>query len=165
MKKNEIKVTVTAGELRDLFERYENLSLRRLAEALELSYPMVLKASKQPVPGEAYDPEAVNYDAIAEYLSKHEATLEGIVWEDYNNPRAVSSRVVKEISQFNVGDKVYLRKNATTPYEIIYKTETHIVIMLEGTSQPIAWGINTFMLQGPSTQPRAEKLEVAEEEA
>lgn len=165
MKKNEIKVTVTAGELRDLFERYENLSLRRLAEALELSYPMVLKASKQPIPGEAYDPEAVNYDAIAEYLNKHEATMEGIAWEDYNNPRAVSSRVAKDVSQFNVGDKVYLRKNATTPYEIIYKTETHIVIMLEGTSQPIAWGINTFMLQGPSTQPRAEKLEVAEEEA
>ena len=165
MKNTNTNTVVNAEELKNLFTTYENLSLRRLAEALELSYPMVLKNSKQPITGEVYDPEAVNYDAIAEYLSKHGATLEGISWEDYNNPRAVSSRVVKEISQFNVGDKVYLRKNATTPYEIIYKTETHIVIMLEGTSQPIAWSINTFMLQGPSTQPRAEKLEVAGEEA
>lgn len=158
-------MNTTAKELKNLFTTYENLSLRRVAEALELSYPMMLKASKKPITGVPYNPEDVNYEAIAEMLNKHEKTLEDIDWEEYNTARQRSSIVAKDVAQFHVGDKVYLRTNATTPYEIIYMTDTHIVIMLEGTSQPIAWSYNTFFFKGPSSQPRATKVEAPAEAA
>ena len=84
-------------------------------------------------------------------------------------PNRKGTALQKDIDAFKVGDKVYLRRNNTTPYEIVYKTETHVVIMLEGTSEPQAWANNTFLMNGPVFEPRSEKSskqdveEVAEE--
>ena len=83
-----------------------------------------------------------------------------------SGPNRKGTALQKDIDAFKVGDKVYLRRDNTTPYEILYKTETHVVIMKVGTSEPQAWANNTFLINGPVFQPRAEKSkkeEVAEE--
>ena len=146
--------------LKELFETYPNASLRKLAAVTGINYGVLLKKSKDPVPGEAYDPEATNWGALEAKLTSKEVDWNTLDWEAMNQgPNRQGSTLQKDISAFKVGDKVYLRRNNTTPYEILYKTETHIVIMLEGTSEPQAWANNTFMINGPVFEPRAKKSE------
>lgn len=156
----------TTLSLQALFERYPNASLRKLAAATEVNYGVLLKKSKDPIPGEAYDPEATNWKALEDKLTAKGVDWTSLDWETMNaGPNRKGTALQKDIEAFKVGDKVYLRRNNTTPYEILYKTETHVVIMLEGTSEPQAWANNTFLINGPVFQPRAEKSpkeEVAE---
>lgn len=167
LKTNEIKkeaIVEMQTSLEALMHNYTNVSLRKVAHAFEVSYPALLKASKAPVAGEAYDPDAINWEAVALELCKREVNLDSVDWEELNaTAQRKTGTLIKDANAFNVGDKVYLRRNATVPYEIVYKTETHIVIMLEGTQEPLAWAINTFMLNGPQFTPRVAKVEVEEE--
>lgn len=170
MNANEAAITATTTtreSLQALFEKYPNASLRKLAAATEINYGVLLKKSKDPIPGEAYDPEATNWKALEDKL-----TSKGIDWNTLNwsvlnaGPNRKGAALQKDIESFKVGDKVYLRRDNTTPYEILYKTETHVVIMKVGTSEPQAWANNTFLINGPVFEPRAEKSkkeEVAEE--
>lgn len=149
----------TSTTLQACFNDYENLSLRKLAAATNINYGVLLKASKEPIVGEAYDPSATNWNAIAVKLMRKNIHLEDLDWEALNAPaNRAAGMLSKDIEDFKVGDKVYLRRDNITPYEIVYKTETHIVIMKEGTSEPQAWSISTFMLNGPMFQPRATKV-------
>ena len=149
---------VEANSLKDYFEKYPNASLRKLAVATDSTYGLMLKYSKQPIVGEAYDPDATNWPAVEAYLTKRGVNLSEVDWEALNNVTVRSGSIVKNADSWAVGDKVYIRKNATTPYTILYKTQTHVVIMLEGSSEPMAWAWNTFFLNGPQTTPRAEKV-------
>ena len=151
--------------LQSMFENYPNASLRKLAAATGVNYGVLLKKSKDPIPGEAYDPEATNWKALEDKLTAKGIDWTTLDWDAMNQgPARQGSTLQKDISAFKVGDKVYLRRNNTTPYEILYKTETHIVIMLEGTSEPQAWANNTFMINGPVFEPRAEKSKKEEVE-
>lgn len=144
--------------LRNYFEAYPNASLRKLAAATSINYGVLLKKSKDPIPGEAYDPEATNWGALEEKLTAKGVDWNTLDWEAMNaGPNRKGSALVKDMSAFNVGDKVYLRRNNEVPYEILYKTDTHIVIMLEGTTEPQAWANNTFLINGPVFEPRAAK--------
>lgn len=169
MNANEAAITATTTtreSLQALFEKYPNASLRKLAQATDINYGVLLKKSKDPVPGEAYDPEATNWKALEDKL-----TSKGIDWNTLNwsvlnaGPNRKGSALQKNIDAFKVGDKVYLRRDNTTPYEILYKTETHVVIMKVGTSEPQAWANNTFLINGPVYEPRAEKSKKLEIEA
>ena len=151
-------ITATSVSLQSLFEQYPNASLRKLAQATDINYGVLLKKSKDPIPGEAYDPEATNWKALEDKLTAKGVDWNTLDWEAMNaGPNRKGTALQKDIEAFKVGDKVYLRRNNTTPYEILYKTETHVVIMLEGTSEPQAWANNTFLINGPVFQPRAEK--------
>lgn len=151
--------------LQSLFEAYPNASLRKLAAVTGVNYGVLLKKSKDPIPGEAYDPEATNWKALEEKLTSKDIDWTTLDWEAMNaGPNRQGSTLQKNIEAFKVGDKVYLRRNNTTPYEILYKTDTHIVIMLEGTTEPQAWANNTFLINGPVYQPRAEKSKKEEVE-
>lgn len=156
----------TANSLQALFMAYPNASLRKLAQATDVNYGVLLKKSKDPIPGEAYDPEATNWAALEKKLTEKGVAWQDLDWEAMNaGPNRKGTALQKDIDAFKVGDKVYLRRNNTTPYEILYKTETHVVIMLEGSSEPQAWANNTFLINGPVFEPRAEKSkkeEVAE---
>lgn len=144
--------------LRNYFEAYPNASLRKLAAATDINYGVLLKKSKDPIPGEAYDPEATNWGALEAKLTAKGVDWNTLDWEAMNaGPNRKGSALVKDMSAFNVGDKVYLRRNNEIPYEILYKTDTHIVIMLEGTTEPQAWANNTFLINGPVFEPRAAK--------
>lgn len=164
---NTIIEAATHYSLQKCFELNPNASLRKLAQATGINYGVLLKKSKDPIPGEAYDPEATNWAALEEKL-----TSKGVDWNTLNwgvlnaGPNRKGATLQKDIGAFKVGDKVYLRRDNTTPYEILYKTETHVVIMKEGSSEPQAWANNTFLINGPVFKPRAEKskkMEVAEE--
>ena len=147
-----------AEDLKSLFEQYPNASLRKLAGATGINYGVLLKKSKDPIPGEAYDPEATNWVAIANKLRDKGIDWTTLDWEALNEgPNRKGTSLQKDIDAFKVGDKVYLRRNNTVPYEILYKTETHVVIMLEGTSEPQAWANHPVLINGPVFEPRAEK--------
>lgn len=139
-----------------VFENYENISIRRFAKAIEVNYNMLLKASKKPIESVPYDPTSINYDAIDAIIEKKEINLDEIDWEAVNEkPSRISTATLsKNIDDFNVGDKVYLREDNETPFEILYKTGTHVVIMKEGTSEPRALSHSTFFFKGPSFDKR-----------
>ena len=155
---NTIVEAATHYSLEKCFELNPNASLRKLAQATGINYGVLLKKSKDPIPGEAYDPEATNWKALEDKL-----TSKGVDWNTLNwgvlnaGPNRKGATLQKNIEAFKVGDKVYLRRNNTTPYEILYKTETHIVIMLEGSSEPQAWSNSTFLINGPVFEPRTTK--------
>ena len=151
--------------LQSLFEAYPNASLRKLAAVTGVNYGVLLKKSKDPIPGEAYDPEATNWKALEDKLTSKSIDWTTLDWVAMNaGPNRQGSTLQKDIAAFKIGDKVYLRRNNTTPYEILYKTDTHIVIMLEGSTEPQAWANNTFLINGPVYQPRAEKSEKSKKE-
>lgn len=157
MNVNETAITATLS-LKDYFEKYPNASLRKLAAATNINYGVLLKKSKDPIPGETYDPEATNWVALEQKLRDKGVDWSTLDWDALNaGPNRKGTTLQKDINAFNVGDKVYLRRDNTTPYEILYKTETHIVIMKVGTSEPQAWANNTFLINGPVFEPRAEK--------
>ena len=161
-----INATATPSfDLEPAMQKYPNVSLRKLATACEVSYGWILKKSKEPVPGQAYDPEAVNYAAVAATFAKKGIDLSTLDWDSLNE--AVLKRGVqltKNMDAFQVGQKVYLREDNTTPFEICYKTDTHIVIMKEGTTEPRAWSHGTFLMKGPVFEPRTvDTLEESEE--
>ena len=155
---NENTAITATLSLQDYFEKFPNASLRKLAAATDVNYGVLLKKSKDPIPGEAYDPEATNWKALEDKLTAKGVDWTTLDWEAMNaGPNRKGTALQKDIDAFKVGDKVYLRRNNTTPYEILYKTETHVVIMLEGSSEPQAWANNTFLINGPVFEPRAEK--------
>lgn len=165
MNTNEVAMTATIT-LKDYFEKYPNASLRKLAQATNINYGVLLKKSKDPIPGEAYDPEATNWAALEEKLTSKGVDWNTLDWDVLNaGPNRKGASLQKDIESFKVGDKVYLRRDNTTPYEILYKTETHVVIMKVGTSEPQAWSNNTFLINGPVYEPRAEKSKKMEVEA
>lgn len=166
MNTSEVAITATTTlTLKDCFTNYPNASLRKLAQATNINYGVLLKKSKDPIPGEAYDPEATNWAALEEKLTSKGVDWNLLNWMELNaGPNRKGASLQKDMSAFPVGSKVFLRRNNTTPYEILYKTETHVVIMLEGTSEPQAWSNSTFLINGPVFEPRAEKSKKQEVE-
>lgn len=160
-----MKTTTTTTSLQSLFETHPNASLRKLAAATNINYGILLKKSKEPIPGEAYDPEAINWGALEQKLTSKGIDWTTLDWDVLNEgPNRKGATLQKDINAYPVGTKVYLRKNNTTPYEVVYVTGTHIVIMLEGSTEPQALAHNTFLLYGPSLEPRAVKSEKVEVE-
>lgn len=152
--------------LQECFEMNPNASLRKLAQATNINYGVLLKKSKDPIPGEAYDPEATNWAALEAKLTSKGVDWNNLNWSELNaGPNRRGTSLQKDIDAFKVGDEVFLRRDNTTPYKILYKTETHVVIMKVGTSEPQAWANNTFLINGPVFEPRAEKSKKMEVEA
>lgn len=159
---NQETVAAIAAALKENFEKHPNATIRKVAHALEMNYMGLLNASRKPIVGEAYDPDAKNYTAMAELIVKNDVDVAGIDWAALEqNNRASTATLIKDMDKFNVGDKVYIRRNPATPYEIVYKTATHIVLLLEGSTEPIAWQHSTFLFNGPQFEPR-KAVEVAE---
>lgn len=165
VKVEETAITATSTfDLRAALEKYPNVSLRKLAQAAEISYGWVLKNSKKPIAGETYDPDAINYDAVVAVFTKRNIDLASLDWEALNAASLRKGKIVcKDMGSFAIGQKVYLREDNTTPFEICYMTDTHIVIMKEGTTEPRAWSHTTFLLKGPSFEPRTTGTDVATE--
>ena len=156
-------ITATTNEevaptvnLKELMEQYPNVSLRKLALSLDLSYGWILKCSKKPIAGQPYDPDATNYDEVAKTFARKGIDLTSIDWESLNESAQTSRGILltKDMSAFEVGQKVYLREDNEVPFDICYKTDTHIVIMKEGSTEPRAWSHSTFLMKGPVFEPR-----------
>lgn len=143
-------------DLKALMEQYPNVSLRKLALSLELSYGWILKCSKKPIPGQPYDPDAVNYDEVAKTFARKGIDLSSLDWESLNESTQTSRGILltKDMEAFRTGMSVYLREDNEVPFMICYKTDTHIVIMKEGSTEPRAWSHSTFLMKGPVFEPR-----------
>lgn len=148
--------TTPTVDLKTLMEQYPNVSLRKLALSLELSYGWILKCSKKPIAGQPYDPDAVNYDEVAKTFARKGIDLTSIDWESLNESTQTSRGILltKDMDAFQVGQKVYLREDNEVPFDICYKTATHIVIMKQGDTEPRAWSHSTFLMKGPVFEPR-----------
>lgn len=159
--------TQTGNDLKALFEAYPNVSIRQLSLALEVTYGLVLKASKAPIVGTAYDPEAINWEALAnEFTKRNKSFLEPDVdWNALNESKNGKATLVKDMSKFEVGSKVYLRRNNDKPFIIVYKTDSHIVIQLEDTTEPLAWSHQTFLYNGPVFEQRIVEENTTTEDA
>ena len=146
--------------LKEYFEEYENASIRKLANVTGINYGILLKKSKEPIAGQPYNPEAINWAAVEEKLKSKNIDYSELDWEALNEGRSHrGSSLIKDMDAFTVGKKVYLRRDNDVPFEIVYKTDTHIVIMQEGKSEPLAWSHNTFLINGPVFERRATSSE------
>lgn len=147
---------MAVADLESLMTQYPNVSLRKLALSLELSYGWILKCSKKPIPGQPYDPDAINYDEVAKTFARKGINLEELDWESLNESTQTSRGISlqKDMNAFQVGGKIYLREDNEVPFNICYKTDTHIVIMKEGSTEPRAWSHSTFLMKGPVFEPR-----------
>jgi hypothetical protein len=164
--------TTPVADLRSLMEQYPNASLRKLAISCEISYGWVLKCSKKPIPNVPYDPEAINYEEVAQVFARRGIDLNLVDWAALNEGTLRKGALLtKDMDAFQVGAKVWLREDNVTPFTICYKTETHIVIMKDGTTEPRAWSHATFLMKGPVFEPRTiteksnDSVEEATEEA
>ena len=158
--------TPATYDLRAAMEAHPNASLRKLALATEVAYGWLLKKSKEPIPGVPYDPEAVNYEAVAAVFAKKGIDLSLLDWEELDQATVrAGGLLTKNMDAFQVGMKVYLREDNVVPFDILYKTGTHIVIMKEGTTEPRSWSHATFLMKGPVFEPRTKGSNVEEEEA
>ena len=148
--------TTPTVNLEELMTKYSNVSLRKLALSLELSYGWILKCSKKPIAGQPYDPDAVNYDEVAKTFARKGIDLSKLDWETLNESTQTSRGISlqKDMSAFQVGGKIYLREDNEVPFNICYKTDSHIVIMKEGSTEPRAWSHSTFLMKGPVFEPR-----------
>ena len=149
MNANEAAITATTIEavnhysLQKCFELNPNASLRKLAQATNINYGVLLKKSKDPIPGEAYDPEATNWAALEAKLTSKGIDWNNLNWSELNaGPNRKGTSLQKDIDAFKV----------------LYKTETHVVIMKVGSTEPQAWANNTFLINGPVFEPRAIKV-------
>ena len=153
-----------AGTLESLMNQYPNASLRKLALATEVAYGWLLKKSKEPIPGVAYDPTAINYDAVQAVFEKKSIALAELDWNALNEATVrAGGLLTKDMDAYEVGKKVWLREDNVTPFEILYKTGTHIVIMKEGSTEPRSWSHATFLMKGPAFQPRTKGTDVSSE--
>lgn len=130
---------------------YPKLSLKAICEAAGLCYQYVLKASKQPIAGQAYDPEAVNYEAIAKIVERKGCDLDAIDWASLESQVKVVTPINK-VEDFIVGTEFTLREveeKKGTIYTTVYTTETHIVFLAVDNTQPRVMNWDTFVHQSP----------------
>lgn len=133
--------------IREAFEKYENLNIRKISETLNVNYNMMLKAGKQPMPGEVYNPELLNYTAIEVYLRKKlRDAYDDVDWEEIAS--AVVITRTKETIEWSEGDLLTIRQDEHT-YKVLFVTPSHIVIMAVDGTQPRVFSWNTFDHQTP----------------
>lgn len=123
----------------------QGISLRQVCLNLDINYNMVLKASKKPIVGVAYDPTFINYAEVEEYLKKH-CNYDDIDWSTMKASSEVSNE--KLPSEFTVGTLLSLRGDSEV-YEVKLVTPTHICILPILGTQPRVLSIPTFLHQGP----------------
>ena len=152
------------GTLESLMTQYPNASLSKLSLATEVSYVWLLKKSRTPIAGVPYDPTATNFESVQDVFEKKGIDLKLLDWETLNETAIRNSKLLPtDMDNFSVGQKVYLHEDNTTPFEILYKTETHIVIMKVGTTEPRSWSHTTFLMKGPVFEQRTKGTDVSSE--
>lgn len=134
--------------LKEIKTMYPRLSLRRICEETQLCYQYLLKASKQPIAKQAYDPTATNYEAMNAIIAKKGIDLDSFAWSEIE----ASIKVVEPISkpnEFVGGETEFKLRVDDTIYLTMFTTETHIVFMPVGETQPRVMNWDTFLHQSP----------------
>jgi hypothetical protein len=130
---------------------YPKLSLKAICDITGLCYQYVLKASKTPIAGRAYDPAEVNYEAIAKIVDRKGIDLDAFDWKTIEAQVKVATPVNKQ-EDFAIGTEFSLREaeeKKGTVYSVLITTETHLVFIAAGSTQPRVMNWDTFMHQSP----------------
>lgn len=133
--------------IQEVMSAYPRLSLKRVCDEAGLCYQYVLKASKQPIANQTYDPTATNWSAIEAIRAKKEIDLTAIDWNAVNDSIVVFTPVNKP-EDFKPDTYFSLRKDDLT-YRVLLTTETHIVFMDVDGTQPRVMNWDTFQHQSP----------------
>lgn len=132
-----------ADVLKTWFETVEGISLRKLSLATDVSYQMLLKASRKPIEGIPYDPAAINYQALASVLERHEIDVNAI---DVAQLEGVAIRAALKEYDLEQGDRYTIRNN-TQEWTIALLTATSIC--LQSNDDLRTMSISTFLHQTP----------------
>lgn len=138
-------------KIENLFTNNEGMNLRKLAIATDCTYQVLLKAAKKPIVGKAYDPTEINYDELAKSVER-KITPEEFDAIDFEAIIASARTTSAQLTAFDfeVGESFTLRndKDGRT-YNMLLKTDTHVVIIRDDTTQPRVMSNDTFAHQGP----------------
>lgn len=132
-----------ADILQNWFETVEGISLRKLSLATGVSYQMLLKASRKPIEGIPYDPAAINYQALAAILERHEIDVNAI---DVAQLEGVAIRAALKGTDLKQGDKYTIRGNER---EWVVALLTATSICLQSDDDLRTMSISTFLHQTP----------------
>lgn len=132
--------------LKDAMNANENLSLRKIAAAVEVNYGLLLKYAKAPVSGQIYDPNAINFDELEKQLIKRmgQEKYDAVDWEAMAGQEVV---VKVNMPDLHIGDTFTLR-NDDKRYLMVYMTSTHVCILEENSTQPRVLANNTLVASG-----------------
>lgn len=135
-----------------LFETYETLNLKKFCENLNLCYQYVLKLSKTPIKGQAYDPTIINYNEIDKVLTRKNINLENYDWEGLVST-IKTYEPVTPITEFKISTIFTLRNNKNG-CEVIYLNIiedeiTEIVFKDYDTNKIRVMSTDTFLHQSP----------------
>lgn len=139
--------------IKTLFEENENLSLRKLALACEISYGVMMKAAKKPVAGVPYDPTAINYEEISALLERRKIDVTSL---DVAQMVGEARKAALKNEDLKIGDK-YMIRNDDLVWTVIALTNECICIQSEETLR--AMSIATFLHQTPRIQPTSESTD------
>lgn len=152
----ETVVPSAAETLKNWFETVEGISLRKLALATDVSYQMLLKASRKPIEGVPYDPSATNYQALASVLERHEIDVNAI---DVAQLEGEAIRAALKEHDLKQGDKYTMRGNERE-WTIALLTATSIC--LQSNDDLRTMSISTFLHQTPRKVTGTTETEVDE---
>ena len=137
----------------------EHPSLKAIAAVFDVSPTRIYSVAKQPKEGEVYDARVYNWDAIERFVVKRldeGQTMEDVVaaaidkdvefkTADRRTGRRLSDEekyvkcsnglMPKRKYSIEIGQKVLTKKDKGIVYEVVYMTDTHIVLQAEGTTE------------------------------
>lgn len=133
----------TTNTIRTMFEENENLSLRKLALACDISYGVMMKSAKKPIAGVPYDPTAINYDEITALLERREIDPASL---DVAQIVGEARKAALKETDIAVGDEFTIR-NDERKWKVIAVTTECICVQNEETLRSMS--IATFLHQTP----------------
>lgn len=171
----------------DVMSKGPQPSLKAIAEIFEVPAQRIYSVAKQPVAGEVYDARVYNWGAISKFIEKRigkegdkfatmEEVYEAALAKDAElastdkrrQSRGGSSKVMidcgdgKQIparrKEIALGDTIYLKKYADT-FKVVYLTETHVVLQVEGKSALTCLSNWTFNQQVANEPAKVETAE------
>lgn len=137
--------------LQQLLEGYEGkLSLRKVCDVMGVCYQYALKASKQPVAGEAYDPNAINYAAVEKVIAR-KGNLADHDWDAIVAAAKVYTPL-NALTEFGVGTQFRFRYDDKEVIRtIVYMTGSYVVhtSSVDDNEKPSVQNNDTFLHQSP----------------
>lgn len=115
---------MTFEELRSSLEQGE-VSVKRLADLINVSYAGLVRVMRKPILGKAYNPDEVNFEELKNFFERNNVKLDEIVMEDIKQVK----KSKKETVSVNCGEIVTLGTEKAQ-WMVVYKTEKMVCLQL-----------------------------------
>lgn len=143
-------------KLSEVRTNHPTLSLKRICDELGLCYQYVLKASKQPIMGAPYDPNAFNDDAVEKILVRKGVKVEEVDWEAIAAETKITTPIGRP-EEFTQGARFTLRETKerkeqgkAPTYVVLVALDSYVVFVEEDVDvAPRVMNWDTFLHQSP----------------